>query len=55
MLDSSEKLTYPLSVFYLGLTFNNKSDIDEVFPEWEIFVRNMQALATERGVLYPYM
>jgi hypothetical protein len=42
-------------VFYLGVTFNNESDIDEVFPAWEVFVRTLQVRAKRKGILFPYM
>ena len=44
-----------LSVFYLGVTFNNESDIDEVFPAWEVFVRTLQVRAKRKGILFPYI
>lgn len=42
-------------VFYLGVTFNNRADEDEVFPAWETFVRSLQVRAKVLGILFSYM
>lgn len=42
-------------MFYLGLQFDLESDIDEVFPAWNVFIRTLQAEAKLQGVLFPYM
>ncbi|KAI1511920.1 FAD binding domain-containing protein [Pyrenophora tritici-repentis] len=44
-----------LSVFYLGVTFNNAADSEEVFPAWETFVRSLQVRAKVLGILFPYI
>ncbi|ROT35238.1 FAD-binding domain-containing protein [Sodiomyces alkalinus F11] len=47
-----------LTVFYLGLQFlqfDNESDIDEVFPAWDVFIRTLQVEAKSRDVLFPHM
>ncbi|KAL2869043.1 FAD-binding oxidoreductase [Aspergillus lucknowensis] len=44
-----------LTVLYLGLQFNNEEDIDEVFPDWDIFIRTMEAEAKLQDVLFPYI
>lgn len=46
-------LTRP--VFYLGVTFNNAADSEDVFPAWETFVRSLQVRAKVLGILFPYM
>ncbi|ROT41605.1 FAD binding domain-containing protein [Sodiomyces alkalinus F11] len=45
----------PLTVFYLGLQFNNVEDIDEVFPAWGVFIRTMEAEAKLQDLLFPYI
>ncbi|KAM5383757.1 hypothetical protein ACJZ2D_001746 [Fusarium nematophilum] len=38
-----------------GLQFDLESDIDEVFPAWNVFIRTLQAEAKLQGVLFPYI
>ena len=42
-------------VLYFGLTLNNLSDTDEVFPAFATFVESMMSLAEQRNVRHPYM
>lgn len=47
--------SFPTLVFYLGLQFDLESDIEEVFPAWDIFIRTLQTEAKLQNVLFPYM
>ena len=42
-----------LTAFVFGLQFTNESDIPEVFPAWEIFIRTLQLEFKRRNALYP--
>lgn len=42
-----------LTAFVFGLQFNNESDVPEVFPAWEIFIRTLQLELKRRNALYP--
>ncbi|RYP57061.1 hypothetical protein DL770_010766 [Monosporascus sp. CRB-9-2] len=44
-----------LTVVGLGLQFNNEEDIDEVFPAWDIFIRDLQLEAKSQDLLFPFI
>lgn len=42
-------------MFYIGVTFNQMQDSDAVLPDFDIFIRDLEADAKRDQLLYPYM